>query len=322
MMGSIPDDRYRRPVPTQPLPPRVDVGVVTWNTADLTATALRRLLDSDQGCELRVLVHDNASTDCTPDVLRERVPEASVEVAPTNLGFAAAVNQLLDRSDAPWFLALNSDAWPQPGAVAAMVRAAERHPRAAAVAPRIERPEGGIEHSTHPFPSVPVALASAAGLRGRWAERHALHGAWAHDHERRVDWAVGAALLLRRSAVEEIGGFDASFFMYAEDLEWGYRARSHGWETWFTPDAVVVHVGNASGEKKYGNTRTAIWLANTYRFYRRHHSAAGTVAYRGANALGAGVAGLRALARRDRDTARHWVSTLPLHFRRSPGRDS
>src|SRR3954466_7559292 len=217
MIGPIPDRRYRRPVPTPPPPPRVDVGVVTWNTADLTATALRRLLDSDQGCELRVLVHDNASADGTPDLLRERVPEADVEISPTNLGFAAAVNQLLSRSDAPWFLALNSDAWPRPGAVAAMVRVAERHPRAAAVAPRIERPDGSIEHSTHPFPSVGVALASAAGLKGAWAERHTLHGAWAHDRERQVDWAVGAALLLRRNAVEQIGGRGGSLFLVAPD---------------------------------------------------------------------------------------------------------
>jgi N-acetylglucosaminyl-diphospho-decaprenol L-rhamnosyltransferase len=315
MIGSIPDEGYRHPVPTLPTPPRVDVGVVTWNTAELTATALRRLLDGDQGCELKVLVHDNASTDGTPDLLRERVPEADVEISPRNLGFAAAVNQLLSRSDAPWFLALNSDAWPRPGAVAAMVRAAERHPRAAAVAPRIERPDGSIEHSTHPFPSVGVALASAAGLKGAWAERHTLHGAWAHDRERQVDWAVGAALLLRRDAVEQIGGLDDSFFMYAEDLEWGYRAHIHGWETWFTPEAVVVHVGNASGEKKYGDGRTAVWLGNTYRFYRRHHGVAGTAAYRTANAMGACVAGIRALARRDRDVARHWASTMPLHFR-------
>jgi hypothetical protein len=78
---------------------------------------------------------------------------------------------------------------------------------------------------------------------------------------------------------------------------------------------VVVHVGNASGEKKYGDSRTAIWLANTYRFYRRHHGVAGTAAYRAANAIGAGIACIRALVRRDRDVARHWASTMPLHFR-------
>ena len=195
-----------------------------------------------------------------------------------------------------------------------MVAAAERHPRAAAVAPRLERPDGSLEHSTHPFPSVRIALASAVGVQGRWGERHALYGAWAHDRERPVDWAVGAALLMRREAIDEIGGLDESFFMYVEDLEWGHRAWARGWEIWFTPAAVVVHVGNASGQQRYGSTRTATWLANSYRFYRRHHGATSTAVYRTSNAFGAVVASGRALARRDRGRARFWRRQVPLHF--------
>lgn len=300
----------------------VDVGVVTWNTRDLTVDALRRLLDTDQGVNLRVLVHDNASSDGTPDAVREDVPEADVEVSPDNLGFAAGVNRLLARSDAPWFLALNSDAWPAPGAIAAMVAAAQRHPRAAAIAPRLERPDGELEHSTHPFPSVKVALASGVGVRGRWAERHALHGAWMHTSERAVDWAVGAALLIRREALDDIGGFDESFFMYVEDLEWCHRARRHGWEIWFTPDALVVHVGNASGEKRYGRARTATWLANTYRFYRRHHGPMSTTAYRTANAFGAASGSVRAAVHGNRGLARFWLRQVPLHFGLRSGKQS
>jgi GT2 family glycosyltransferase len=296
--------------------PRVDVGVVTWNTRDLTVSALRRLLDTDQGADLRLLVHDNASADGTADAVREQVPEADVVSWPENLGFAAAVNHLVARAEAPWFLMLNSDAWPTPGAVGRMVEVAERHPRAAAVAPRLERPDGSLEHRTHPFPSVTVAAASALPLRNAWAERHALHSAWQHDRERQVDWAVGAALLARRSALTEIGGLDESFFMYVEDLEWCHRAARHGWEIWFTPDAVVVHVGNASGEAKYGGGRSAVWIANTYRFYRRHHSLPGTMAYRAANGLGAAMGAARALKRRDRQAARYWWRQIPLHMRR------
>ena len=296
--------------------PRVDVGVVTWNTRDLTVSALRRLLDTDQGADLRLLVHDNASSDGTADAVREQVPEADVVSWPDNLGFAAAVNRLLERADSEWFLMLNSDAWPAPGAVGRMVDAAVRHPRAAAVAPRLERPDGSLEHSTHPFPSVSVAAASVLPLRNSWAERHALHSAWRHDRERQVDWAVGAALLVRRSAVAEIGGLDESFFMYVEDLEWCHRAAQRGWEIWFTPEAVVVHVGNASGKTKYGGSRSAVWIANTNRFYRRHHGRAGTLAYRLTNAAGAVVAAVRALVRRDREAARFWRQQVPLHLRR------
>ena len=296
-------------------PPRVDVGVVTWNTRDLTVEALRRLIDTEQGCELNVLVHDNASSDGTPEAIEESVPEADVVVSAANLGFAAGVNQLLARSTSPWFLTLNSDAWPAPGAIGRLVEAAQRHPRAAAVAPRLERPDGELEHSTHPFPSFVISMASAFGPRGSWAERHALYGAWNHDRERRVDWAVGAALLMRREAVEAIGGLDESFFMYVEDLEWCERAHKAGWEIWFTPDALVVHVGNASGEKAYGAARSARWIGNSYRYYRRHHGALSTSAYRGANAFGAATAAARNAFRGDRDRARFWWRQVPLHLK-------
>jgi len=92
--------------------PRVDVGVVTWNSAELTVRALRHLLDTEQGVDLNVLVHDNASSDGTAEAIRRHVPEAHVTESDENLGFARAVNRLLAQSAAPWFLALNSDAWP------------------------------------------------------------------------------------------------------------------------------------------------------------------------------------------------------------------
>lgn len=246
--------------------PQVDVGVVTWNTGTLTARALRQLLDTDQGCDLRLLVHDNASADGTADTIATEVPEAEVFRGSSNIGFARAVNQLISRSQAPWFFALNSDAWPEPGAVGRLVRAAQEHPRSAAVAARLVRPDGTLEHSTHPFPGMSLALVDAIGLRPllpkAWADARCLEGAWAHDRSRRVDWAVGAALLLRRQALDEIGAFDERFFLYVEDLEWCWRARQSGWEIWFEPSAVVLHLGNVSGARRFGERRAVLEDAN------------------------------------------------------------
>ena len=288
----------------------VDVGVVTWNTAELTAGALRRLLDSDQGCRLRLLVHDNASSDGTPEVLGRRVPEAEVEVAGENLGFAKAVNRMLERSTAPWFLLLNSDAWPEPGAVGTMVAAAHRRPRAAAVAPLLLRPDGSVEHSTHPFPSPAVALADLLHGRRwmppRWLERHCLEGAWHHDRPRAVDWAVGAALLLRRQAVEEVGGFDERFFMYVEDLEWCWRAADEGWETWFEPAAVVRHVGNVSGARRFGERRLGLESANLRRLLPSRLGPARARAYTALQAAGCGERALATRLRGDGDGHARW----------------
>jgi GT2 family glycosyltransferase len=303
----------------------VDVGVVTYNTRDLSVQALRRLLDSDQGCDLRLLVRDNGSSDGTAAAIAEHVPEAILEADDRNLGFAAGVNRLLRRSEAPYFLALNADAWPEPGAIGTLVRAAEAHPSAAAVAPRIERPDGALEHSTLPFPSSRIAALLATGAykvlpRDRLADL-LLEGFWTHDRPRDVDWAVGAALLMRKTAVDELGGFDERFFMYAEDLEWCWRAHQRGWTIRFEPAALVRHVGNASGEKSYGVARTAAYMKNTYRFYRREHGPVATLAYRSINV--AATAGRWALhrARGRTGAAGFWKVQLAAHLASTRGDD-
>jgi N-acetylglucosaminyl-diphospho-decaprenol L-rhamnosyltransferase len=297
--------------------PRVDVVVVTWNTRGVTPDALRRLLDADQGTDLRVLVRDNASSDGTAEAVRAAVPEAEVEAGSENLGFAAGVNRLLARTTAPWILLLNPDAWPEPGAVGRLVAAARARPRAAAVAPRILRPDGTLEHSTHPFPSLRVAAITAL-WRGRVSRETAwrlmLEGAWMHDRARPVDWAVGAALLLRREALEDVGPLDERFFVYAEDLEWCWRARRRGWEIWFEPAAVVRHIGNVSGALAYADRRAAASMVNTYRFYRRVHGPAAAAAYRALNLLGAGLRYAAARAGGRPGEARYWRSLLAAHL--------
>ena len=303
--------------------PSVDVGVVTWNTADLTAAALRRLLDSDQGCDLRLLVHDNGSTDGTVETLSRLVPEAEIDAHSDNLGFAAGVNRLLDRCHAEWLFLLNSDAWPEPSAIWRLVSTARRHPEAAAIAPRIVRPNGNLEHSTYPFPSLHIAALLA--FRGRQlsrdrAEDLLLEGAWHHDRPRPVDWAIGAALLMRREALLDVGGFDERYFMYVEDLDWCWRAHHRGWDIRFEPSAVVRHVGNASGVQSFGERRTAAYLRNTYRFYHREHGALAATAYRALNL--AGTTRLYLRARRDGDpSAAYWRTQLRGHLTPAFGRD-
>ncbi|MGH2793127.1 MAG: glycosyltransferase family 2 protein [Actinomycetota bacterium] len=296
---------------------RVDVGVVTWNTKDLTIAALRRLLDTDQGCDLRLLVRDNASSDGSAEAIAREVPEAELEVGPENVGFAAGMNRLIARSVSPWFFALNPDAWPEKLAIGRLIASAKAHPEAAAIAPRLQRPDGELEHSTLPFPSLRVA---AAGLVGRrWisaerGERMMLVGRWAHDRARDVDWAVGAALLIPRAALEDVGPFSERFFMYVEDLEWCWRARQRGWTIRFEPSAVVVHVGNAAGAQRYGDRRTRAYMTNTYRFYRTEHGLAASAAYRALNVLGSARGYLRAKRSGSDGEVAYWRRELGAHL--------
>jgi GT2 family glycosyltransferase len=290
---------------------------VTYNTRDLTVGALRQLLDTDQGCDLRLLVHDNASSDGTPDAIAAAVPEAVLEAGPANLGFGAGMNRLMAASEAPYFFVLNPDAWPEPGAIATLVETAARHPEAAAIAPRLERPDGTLEHSTLPFPSARVAALLGTGayrlLSPARLDALMLEGFWAHDRARDVDWAVGAALLVRREAYLDIGGFDERFFMYAEDVEWCWRAHQRGWTIRFEPAALVRHVGNASGVQNYGAGRTAAYMRNTYRFYRRTHGPTALWLYRGLNVAGSGRRWAFERLRRRPGAADYWAVQLRAH---------
>jgi GT2 family glycosyltransferase len=302
----------------------VDVGVVTYNTRDVSVRALRHLLDTDQGCDVRLLVRDNGSTDGTADAIATDVPEAELERG-TNVGFGSGMNHLLARSTTPYFLCLNPDAWPEPGAIGTLLAAAHEHPEAAAIAPRLERPDGTLEHSTLPFPSARVAAILATGahrfLPAARLDELLLEGSWHHDRARDVDWAVGAALLMRRTALDEIGGFDERFFMYAEDLEWCWRAHQHGWTIRFEPTALVRHVGNVSGAKTYGASRTAVYMRNTYRFYRREHGVPAMLLFRALNVTGSGRRWLTHRVRGRRGAATFWSTQLRAHLVSSRGVD-
>lgn len=302
--------------------PAVDVLVVTYNTADLTAAALRRLLDVDQGAALTVLVHDNASADGTAAVLAQRVPEARVEVGTDNLGFADGVNRLFARSTAPWLLVLNSDAWPDPGTVGRLVEVARKHPEAGIVAPRLESPDGVLEQSTHPTPSV-LSAWSAALSADSWAPRWAAPwfpaATWGHDEPRDVDWAVGAAWLVRRAALEQTGPLDTTLFMYGEDVEWCLRMRDHGWTVRFDPSVLVRHVGDASGEQAYaGNARAQAWVRNDLLLYRRRSKA--TSVYALGRAVGARRAARAAARRGNSEGAAHWRAVAAAYLTRSSTR--
>jgi GT2 family glycosyltransferase len=180
------------------------------------------------------------------------------------------------------------------------------------------RPDGSTEHSVHPFPTPSVALIDA--LSGRsWLPRSVLarrylEGAWEGNHPEAVDWAVGAAWLLPRAAIEEIGGLDERFFMYVEDLEWCARARSLGWEVWYEPGAVVRHVGNASGQQRFGDSRLALEAANLRVHLDEALGPRRAVAYRGLQATGCARQAVAATRRGDAAEAARWKFRAKTHL--------
>jgi N-acetylglucosaminyl-diphospho-decaprenol L-rhamnosyltransferase len=208
---------------------------------------IEQALESVSG--LRTVVVDNGSRDGTVSFVRGRFPEVRV-VESENLGLAAGWNRGIAALDTDLVLILNADAWLVPGALAALVSAAGRHPRAGVVVPRLENVDGSLQRSVRGFPTawrIATEYLYLRKLAPRSQVLNAFYAAgFAHDEERRVDWAMGACMLVRRDALRDAGGFDERYFLFSEEVDWIRRAADAGWECVFTPGARCVHVGGAS----------------------------------------------------------------------------
>jgi N-acetylglucosaminyl-diphospho-decaprenol L-rhamnosyltransferase len=268
---------------------RMDLGIVSWNTRDELRRALASIRRHGEG--RRVVVVDHASTDGSPEMVAEEFPEADL-IRAENRGFAAGANRLLSATAPADLLLLNADVELTPGAADRLERALAEDPRAAAAGPRLVHEGGPPQHSAYRFPSLGLAAWLNSGLwrlrAPAWQAEQLLETSPQPSRSAVVDWVIGAAMALRRTAVEAVGGFDERFFMYAEDLEWCHRASRAGWHVRYEPTATVVHLGNRAGAQAFGGARTAAWLESTYAFARSVHGPAWARAYFALNAAGTG----------------------------------
>lgn len=297
---------------------------MSWNTRE----ELRRALESVRrhGGGRRTVVVDHASSDGTPEMVREAFPEVSL-IEARNRGFAAGANRLLSATAPADLLLLNADVELTAGAADRLERALADHLRAAAIGPRLVYENGQTQHSAYGFPTLAMAAWLNSGLwrarSARWQAERLLETSPQPARPARVDWVIGAAVALRRDAVERVGGFDEGFFMYAEDLEWCHRAGRAGWEIRYEPGAVVVHLANRSGAQAFGPRRTAAWLQSTQRFVRRANGPAWAGAYYALNALGTGTRYALARVRHavapsesTRRAVEEWAPHVAYHLRR------
>ena len=268
----------------------VAVAVVSWNTRELLADCLRSLEDDAAAGRAEVWVVDNASTDGSAALVRERFGWARLIASEENLGFGSAVNRVAAATRCPWIAPANADVALEPGALAALLEAGEADGGAGAVAPRLVLPDGTTQHSVYAFPTLPFTAAFNLGLHRvvpGLGDRLALEGFWDPERPRRVPWAIAAFLLVRRQAWDAAGGFDESQWMYAEDLDLGWRLARAGWATRYVPAARVRHESSASTAQAWGDERTARWLRSTYAWMLRRRGAPVTRAVAAVNVAGA-----------------------------------
>ncbi len=190
------------------------------------------------------------------------------------LGFAANANRGAAASGAELVLTVNPDAVPRPGAVAVLRAFVESRERCGVAGPRMVYPDGTVQPSRRRFPTVLGTLVRRTPLRlvvdpYRVQRRH--YNLDEHPAEPvPADWMLGGFLLLRRTMLDELGGFDEGFRLYGEDIDLCYRAAKAGWERWYVPDAVVEHEHQAVTDRRFLSRRTLWHWAGILRFVRKH----------------------------------------------------
>jgi N-acetylglucosaminyl-diphospho-decaprenol L-rhamnosyltransferase len=225
------------------------------------------------GDDHEVIVVDSASSDGSQELVRERFPHVRLIELDVNRGYGSSLNDGIELASGEYLILMNGDAWPLPGGVDRLATFADREPRAGIVGPRLMNADGTLQPSVRGFPT-PWRLATEyfflRWLAPRSRMLNAFYGArFDHRTRRNAEFLVGAVLLVRRRVIDEIGGFDTSFFMFNEEVDFCYRARSAGWEVVFWPGAEFVHVGGASTEHVWPRMYRE-QLSSHLRFFAKH----------------------------------------------------
>ena len=259
--------------------PKLDVIIVNWNDRENIAVALDSVfalgeIQRDPGFA-RITVSDNGSSDASVAFLRERYG-ARIQILENgaNLGFGAGVNRAIAVTSAPYVFLLNPDATLTNGALAELVNFMENHPRCAMAGPKTFEADGNLAESCGEFDTWAGAFLRSSAW-GDWAPlRRFANGsqlrAWDYNSERRVDLVIGAAVMLRRSVLDEIGTFDERYFMYHEEVDLAKRIADAGYETWFVPTAFATHTGQGSSG---GHSVEGYKQRSRRMYWMKHHGA-------------------------------------------------
>lgn len=229
--------------------PDLSIIIVSWNTRDLLRGCLTSLRETLAPVTAQVIVVDNASTDGTAAMVAADFPEAALIANDANRGFAAANNQGLRIATGREILFLNPDTAVLPGSIQPALAYLRAEPGVGAVGVRLLNGDGSLQPSWRQFYSFfGTVLDNKLTARVLGRPQGSLTGLPARPTA--VDWVIGAFLLVRRAALEQIGGgFDERFFVFGEEIDLQYSLRRAGWTVAFLPEPAIVHHGSQSSRQ-------------------------------------------------------------------------
>lgn len=271
--------------------PTLSIAIVNWNAGQFLDACLLSIFANPPECTYEIWLVDNASTDGSTSRVINNFPQVKPILNPGNPGFAAANNQAIHTSAGRYFLLLNPDTIVKTGSLQELVDFLENHPDAGACGPRLSNPDGSLQVSCYPFPTAFRELWRLVHLDKLVpAGIYPVHK-WSQDKPRQVDALQGACLLIRRSAVDQVGDLDPGYFMYTEEIDYCHRLKVAGWGIFWVPGSEIIHYGGQSTRHAADEMFLNLY-SSKIRFFRQRYSDLSAAAYKGI----IGVAALLRLA--------------------------
>jgi len=248
----------------------LSVVIVNWNVCELLERCLHSVLDAGQRvpgspgrwrltfpdlppCTVEVIVVDSASSDGSVEMVRRAFPDVGLYASEQNLGYTGGNNLGMEASHGRYVLILNPDTEVLGAALGAMVAYMDAHPEVGVLGPQLLWPDGTVQSSRRRFPRLGTALVESTFLQ-KWFPNHPILRRYyvldrPDDVAGEVGWVSGACMLVRRTAIEEVGLLDDGYFMYSEEMDWQKRMQASEWRVMYWPGAQVVHHEGKSSEQ-------------------------------------------------------------------------
>jgi N-acetylglucosaminyl-diphospho-decaprenol L-rhamnosyltransferase len=247
--------------------PRVSVLIVSYNTRELLLESIASVVNEPN---VQTIVVDNASADGSPRAVEERFPGVELIRSGANLGFAGGVNTAARYARGRTLLVLNPDATMDPGALDELLEWLDRHPQAGLVAPALRYPDGRPQSAAFHFPGLVQAFLDLFPVDRLMESRLNGRASVGSGRPRRIDHPLGACMLIRHAAWDDVGPLDEGYFMYMEEIDWCRRARARGWQIWHQPLATAVHHGGSSTRQQPDAMFAQLWRSRL-RYAQRFH---------------------------------------------------
>ena len=227
------------------MPGDLTVIIVTWNTRELTRACLASIEVADPNHVWKVCVVDNASSDGTPDMIRDLFPWVYLKRNTRNMGFGKANNLVLRETDTEYALLLNSDTLVPEESVPKFLRFMDAHPDVGLAGGQLMYPNGRLQNSIVFFPTLLTELTNKSLLQILFPKRFP-GKRQRYSAPVEVDSVIGAAMMVRTEAVKSIDFFDEGYFFFLEETDLSFRLKRGGWKIFFLPQARIIHLQGRS----------------------------------------------------------------------------